>query len=207
MAGRSGAGAVGELWSFISSWFGLGDDEETERPAIRRGAAYMVIQTLTMIAFGTLLAVLKIAVLGGEQQAGWMGVLVPTALPMALAVSRRPPRVVPGLAGGLIVGALAAGAIMFLAGGALTGFWLGFLALATGAVVAGAVFGAVTGVQPAPGGPAAGGPAAESGSAAESAGAPVDADRQATPTGWPPPATPPGTAGAADQSQPVDRTP
>ncbi len=142
---RELADAVGTLTGW--GWFTDGrGDGGVDGGAPRRnppGPGVLAIQTVIMIGVAAVLCLVKIAFYGNEA-AGWLVVLVPLTVPVALATTHRPPR----LALALTTAALAAAAAGLLAVVSfhqhLAGFWLAFLGLSVASLVAGTVFGFVT---------------------------------------------------------------
>ena len=134
---------LAEAVGMLTSWGSLGGGGDDDGAPALRGPGVLALQSMIMIGVAAVLCLAKIAFYGSEA-AGWLVVLVPLAVPVALATSHRPPR----LALGLTTGGLAAAAAGLLAvvvfHDHVAGFWLAFLGLSVASLVAGTVFGFVT---------------------------------------------------------------
>lgn len=133
-----------ELWPLVTMWLGFGAPDTDETP-VRRGAAFLLVQTVIAV------------VLGGALGAGWpwlagrdvagghqIGMLV-LALPLAAGIARTPPRLARALVLAVPAGVAAGALAWWPASAALSGFWLWFAVLAVGALTAGPIFGALAG--------------------------------------------------------------
>ncbi len=141
-SGRRPLRELADAVGMLTGWGSLGDDDGAPRRQLR-GPGVLAIQSVIMIGVAAALCLVKI-VFYGTAAAGWLAVLVPLAVPVALATTHRPPR----LALGLTTGGLAAAAAGLLAvvvfHDHVAGFWLAFLGLSVASLVAGTVFGFVT---------------------------------------------------------------
>jgi hypothetical protein len=139
--------AAGEVWPLISLWLGLGT-YDAEGPPVRRGAAFLTVQTLVAVALGAALALGKAAIINGDLSRGWLfGLLVPM-LPLIAGVARTPAGLALALTAAAPAGFLT-GLLVWLALGTVAGgFWLWFAAIAAGTLIAGPVFGALARDEP-----------------------------------------------------------
>lgn len=137
---RELADAVGMLTGWGS--LGGGGDDDGAPPRQLRGPGVLAIQSVIMIGVAAVLCLVKIVFYGDA--AGWLAVLVPLAVPVALATTHRPPRLALGLTAGGLAAAAAGLLAVFWFRDHLTGFWLAFLGLSVASLVAGTVFGFVT---------------------------------------------------------------
>jgi FtsH-binding integral membrane protein len=134
--------AVRELLDVAGLWFGLG--EPARGQPVRRGAAFLTVQTLAAISLAALVA----AVVSALRQPGLAAGSLPAAyvilaIPLAVAVASRPAGSVLPLAAALPAGAVAGVVTHLLLAAWGDGFWPAFGAASAGVLVAGAVFGAL----------------------------------------------------------------
>ena len=142
--------AVRELLQVTGMWFGLGEPDTGDRPASpAAGAGYLTMQTLAAVMLAALVAVGRSALVDRAMPAGFPAPYLIVVIPLAIAVARHPAAAPVPLAAALPAGALAALAARFVLDGPLTGFWWWFTTFAVGALVAGAVFGALANRRPA----------------------------------------------------------
>ena len=134
--------AAGEVWPLISLWLGLGTYVD-EGSTVRRGAAFLAVQTTVAIALAAAVSLGKAAIVNGDLSQGWLfGLFVPV-LPLIAGVARTPPGLRVAL-GAAVPAGLLTGALVWLALGTVAaGFWVWFAATAVAALVAGPVFGAL----------------------------------------------------------------
>ena len=141
-AGRRQAGR--EIWPLVTMWLGFGEPDVTEDTPVRRGAAFLLVQTLVVLALGAALGAGWPWLTGNDVGRGAPAGLLVLALPLAAGIARTPPRL--GIALAVSIPAAAAGAAAWwAAGGAVDGFWRWFAAGAVAALVGGPLFGALAG--------------------------------------------------------------
>ena len=137
-----------EIWPLVTMWLGLGvPDAETAAP-VRRGASFLLVQTLIVVALGAAVASAWPALIGRDVARGAPVGLLVLALPLAAGIARTPPRLGIALAAAVPAAVAVGGLVFWLAGAATGGFWRWFAALACAALVAGPVFGAFAGEDP-----------------------------------------------------------
>jgi hypothetical protein len=132
-----------EIWPIVTMWLGLGVPDAEDGPAVRRGASFLLVQTLVVVVLGAALGAGWPWLTGNDVSRGAPAGLLVLALPLAAGIARTPPRLGIALAASVPAGVAVAAAVWWLAGAALDGFWLWFAALAGAALVAGPVFGAL----------------------------------------------------------------
>ncbi|MGH3873931.1 MAG: hypothetical protein ACRDSR_20905 [Pseudonocardiaceae bacterium] len=139
---RELADAVGMVtgWNSLVGGGAGGDDDAGPQP---RGPGVLAVQSVIMIGVAAVLCFAKI-VFYGNSAAGWLAVLVPLAVPVALATTHRPPRLALGLSTAGLAAAVAGLLAVVLCHDYVGGFWLGFLGLSVASLVAATVFGFVT---------------------------------------------------------------
>ncbi|WP_433718290.1 hypothetical protein ACQP2Y_29255 [Actinoplanes sp. CA-051413] len=139
--------AAGEVWPLISLWLGLGT-YDADGPAVRRGAAFVAVQTVVAVALAAALSLGKAAIVNGDLSRGWLfGLLVPM-LPLIAGVARTPPGLAIALTAAVPAGLLTGGLVWLALGTVADGFWLWFAAIAAGALTAGPAFGALARDEP-----------------------------------------------------------
>jgi hypothetical protein len=132
-----------EVWALVTVWFGLGDVDLTG-PPVRRGAAFMAVQSAVVVALVAAVALVKPALFGGDIRRGWPFGLLLVILPIGAGVMRQPAGLLVALAAAIPAGFLAGGMVWVALNAVLAGFWLCFGVLSVACVVAGPVFGALT---------------------------------------------------------------
>lgn len=149
MTGSAGRGQAGrEIWPLVTMWLGLGIPDAEAETRVRRGASFLLIQTLIVVALGAAIAAAWPALIGRDVARGAPVGLLVLALPLAAGIARTPPRLGTALAASIPAAVAVGGAVFWLAGAAAGGFWRWFAAAACAALVAGPVFGALGGEDP-----------------------------------------------------------
>ncbi len=136
--------AAREIWPLVTMWLGLGMPDTEETP-VRRGAAFLLIQTAVVVALGAAIAAGWPLLTGNDVTRGAPVGLFVLVLPLAAGVARTPPRLGVALAASVPAGIVAAALSWWIASATLHGFWRWFAALAPAALVAGPIFGAFSG--------------------------------------------------------------
>ncbi|GAA1815007.1 hypothetical protein HC028_09255 [Planosporangium flavigriseum] len=78
-----------EVWALVAVWLGLGD-VGTAGPSVRRGAAFLVVQSAIVVALVAAIALVKPVLFGGDIRRGWPYGLLLLVLPIAAGIAHRP---------------------------------------------------------------------------------------------------------------------
>jgi hypothetical protein len=135
--------ATREVWTLAVVWLGLGEVDPAAGPPVRRGVAFMAVQSAVVVALVAAVALVKPAVFGGDVRGGWPFGLLLLILPVAAGIARRPAGLPVALAAAIPAGALAGGLAWVALTAVLSGFWLWFVVLSLACLAAGPVFGAL----------------------------------------------------------------
>jgi hypothetical protein len=133
-----------EIWPLVTMWLGFGMPDADETP-VRRGASFLLIQTLVVVVLGAALGAGWPWLAGRDVADGAPAGLLVLALPLAAGIARTPPRLGVALSVSVPAAVAVAALSWWLGNGPLDGFWLWFAAFAPAALVAGPIFGAFAG--------------------------------------------------------------